>query len=99
MSVDRRGDDGGDRARDFRQRSTITAHKYPTKTELHDEQQAGESYEETILRLLEELEQLRSFRDEVLDSRYGPELAVIFDDPDLVADRHRHLLEEIETTP
>lgn len=96
MSADRRGDDVA-AGYDFRQRSTITAHKFPTKAQLHDEQQPGESYEETILRLIKELEQLRSFRDEVLDSRYGTELAMIFDDPDDVADRHRHLIEELET--
>lgn len=50
-------------ARDFRQRSTITAHKHPTKTRLHDEQRVGESYEETILRLLDEIARLRSEED------------------------------------
>lgn len=60
MSTEQRGDDA---ERDFRQRSTITAHKYPTKRRLHDESQPGESHEETILRVLDELEQLRQLKD------------------------------------
>lgn len=58
MSADP-GTKSGEVDRDFRERSTMTAHKYPTKARLHDEKQPGESYEETILRLLDELEDLR----------------------------------------
>lgn len=60
MSTKQRGGTEGERTdRDFRERSTLTAHKYPTKARLHDKQTPGESYEETILRLLDELEDAR----------------------------------------
>lgn len=59
MSTKQRGDDDAGVERDFRDRSTLTAHNYPTKARLHDEQRPGESYEETILRLLDELEGAR----------------------------------------
>lgn len=68
MSTELRGDETD---RDFRDRSTITAHKYPTKSRLHAESEPGESYEETILRVLDELEQLRQLRDALEQTEPG----------------------------